>query len=89
MNIKPIGDRILVKVAKKEERTASGIIIAGGTESEKQNIGEIVALGKGQNLIEIKIGEKIIYNKFSGTEVKDNGENYLILNFEDVLAVIE
>ncbi len=89
MTIKPIGERVLVKPVKVEEKTASGLIIPGAADKEKPNLGEITALGKGDELKDIKIGDKIIYAKFSGTEIKDKDEKYLILNIEDVLAVVE
>ena len=89
MKIKPIGERVLVKLVKVEEKTASGIILPGAGDKEKPNIAEVVAVGTGEKLSEIKIGEKVVYSKFSGTEIKDGEDKYLILNIEDVLAVIE
>ncbi len=86
MNIKPIGKRLLVKPLKMEEKTSSGIILPGSENKTIPNMGEIVALG---GVDEVKMGEKIIYKKFSGTEVVDYGEKYLILEIEDVLAVAE
>lgn len=89
MNIRPIGERVLIKLVKVEEKTASGIILPGTGDKEKPNLGEVVAVGKGEKLSDIKVGEKVAYAKFSGTEIKDGEEKYLILNIEDVLAVIE
>lgn len=89
MKIKPIGERVLVKLVKLEEKTVSGIILPGSNEKEKSNIGEVIAVGKGEKVSEVKVGEKVVYSKFSGNEIKDGEEKYLILNIEDVLAVIE
>lgn len=89
MKIRPIGERVLVKPVKVEEKTASGIILPGAGEKERPNIAEIIAVGKGEKLEDIKVGERVVYSKFSGTEIKDGEEKYIILNIEDVLAVIE
>lgn len=89
MKIRPIGERVLVKPVKVEEKTASGIILPGAGEKERPNIAEVIAVGKGEKLKDIKVGERVVYSKFSGTEIKDGEEKYIILNIEDVLAVIE
>lgn len=89
MKIRPIGERVLVKPVKVEEKTASGIILPGAGEKERPNIAEIIAVGKGEKLEDIKVGERVVYSKFSGTEIKDGEEKYIVLNIEDVLAVIE
>lgn len=89
MKIRPIGERVLVKPVKVEEKTASGIILPGAGEKEKPNIAEVIAVGKGEKLEDIKVGERVVYSKFSGTEIKDGEEKYIVLNIEDVLAVIE
>ena len=89
MKIRPIGERVLVKPVKVEEKTASGIILPGAGEKERPNIAEVIAVGKGEKLEDIKVGERIVYSKFSGTEIKDGEEKYIVLNIEDVLAVIE
>lgn len=89
MKIRPIGERVLVKPVKIEEKTASGIILPGAGDKERPNIAEVIAVGKGEKLDNIKVGERVVYSKFSGTEIKDGEEKYLILNIEDVLAVIE
>lgn len=89
MNIKPIGKRILVKLVKEEEKTAGGIILPGAVDKEKPSIGNVIAVGNDKELSEIKVGQKVIYSKNSGTEIKDNDEKYLILNIEDVLAIVE
>lgn len=89
MKIRPIGERVLVKPIKVEEKTASGIILPGAGEKERPNIAEVIAVGKGEKLEDIKVGERVVYSKFSGTEIKDGEEKYIVLNIEDVLAVIE
>lgn len=89
MNIKPIGKRVLVKLVKEEKKTSGGIILPGAIDKEQPNIGNVIAVGTDKELAEIKVGQKVIYSKNAGTEIKDNDEKYLILNIEDVLAVIE
>ena len=89
MKIRPIGERVLVKPIKVEEKTASGIILPGAGEKERPNMAEVIAVGKGEKLAEIKVGEKVVYAKFSGTEIKDGDEKYLVLNIEDILAIVE
>ena len=89
MKIRPIGERVLVKPVKVEEKTASGIILPGAGEKERPNIAEVIAVGKGEKLEDIKVGERVVYSKFSGTEIKDGEEKYIVLNIQDILAVIE
>ena len=94
MKIKPLADRILVKPAPAEEKTASGIIIPD-TAKEKPMQGEVVAIGKGRisddcKLIapEVKVGDKILYGKYSGTEVTVDNVEYLIMRESDVYAIV-
>lgn len=95
MNIKPLSDRVLVKPLEEKEMVKGGIIIPD-TAKEKPQEGEIVAAGPGKlnekservNL-EVKVGDKILYGKYSGTEVKLSDENYLIMREGDILAVLE
>ena len=94
VSIKPLEDRILVKSVDAEQTTASGLVIPD-TAKEKPQEGEVLAVGPGrfedgQRLpLDIKVGDKVIYSKYGGTEVKYNGEEYLILSSRDVLAVLE
>jgi len=94
VTIKPLEDRILVKSVDAEQTTASGLVIPD-TAKEKPQEGEVLAVGPGrfedgQRLpLDIKVGDKVIYSKYGGTEVKYNGEEYLILSSRDVLAVLE
>ena len=95
MNLKPLGDRVLVKQDEAETATASGILIAS-TAQEKPQRGVVVAVGEGKldnngNLIApgVKVGETVIYSKYGGTEVEMDGEEYLILRADDIYAVCE
>lgn len=94
MNIKPLGDRIIIKVVESEETTKSGIVLPG-TAKEKPMQGEVLAVGSGEMVdgkkvpLEVKVGDKVIYSKYAGTEVKVDGNEYLIIRQSDVLAVIE
>ena len=90
MNIKPIGERVLLKPIKKEEKTKSGILLSSkSSNTYTNNEAEVVALGKGEKLEGIKVGDKVIFNKFSGNEIEDGDIKYLIVNADDILAVIE
>ena len=93
--IKPVADRILIKMVENEETTKSGIILAGGAK-EKPQVAEVIEVGPGINNIEgkelkmyIKKGDRVIVSKYSGTEVKYEGEDYLIIKQDDVLAIVE
>lgn len=94
MNLKPLADRIVVKPSEEEERTKSGIVLPD-TAKEKPQQGEVVAVGpgkwdeKGEKRIplEVKTGDKVIYRKYGGTEIKIEGEEYLILSEDDILAI--
>jgi chaperonin GroES len=95
MKIRPLGDRILVKRIKEEEQTKGGIIIPD-TAKEKPQEGRIVAVGKGKltetgKLVapEVKAGDTILFGKYSGSEVKVDGEEHMIMREEDVLGVLE
>ena len=94
VSIKPLEDRILVKPLDAEQTTASGLVIPD-TAKEKPQEGEVLAVGPGrfedgQRLpLDVAVGDKVIYSKYGGTEVKYDGQEYLILSARDVLAVIE
>lgn len=94
MNLKPLGDRVVIKVKEEESTTASGIVLPG-TAKEKPQEGEIVAVGSGELVdgkkvpLEVKVGDIVFYSKYSGTEVKINGDEYLIVKQNDILAIIE
>ncbi len=86
MKINPLGDRVLVKAKAVEEKTASGIYIPQ-TAQEKTQIATVVAIGDDES-IKVKVGDEVIHDKYAGTQFKDNGDEYLILNYADILAVI-
>lgn len=93
MNIKPLADRVIIKALPMEEKTKSGIIMPD-TAKEKPQEGEVVAVGpgkmeKGARLaLDVKVGDRVIYSKYAGTEVKYDGEEYLILKEADILAIV-
>jgi chaperonin GroES len=94
MKLRPLGDRVIVKPGEGEERTPSGLVIPD-TAKEKPQEGEVLAVGPGRweegkyIPLDVKVGDKIIYSKYGGTEVKIEGEEYLILSERDILAVVE
>lgn len=94
MNMKPIGDKVVVKPAKSEEKTQSGIVLPGSAQ-EKPHQGEVVAVGSGSLTdsgervpLEVMVGDRIVYSKYGGTEVKFDGEEYIILSEKDILVVL-
>ena len=95
MNIKPLGDRVVVKVLPGEETTKSGIVIPD-TAKEKPQEGEVVAVGSGRVLengqkveLEVKVGDRVFYSKYAGNEIKLSGQEYLIMNERDILGIVE
>ena len=88
--ITPLADRVLVQPSAAETKTASGIIIPD-TAQEKPQKGSIVAVGKGtkENPITVKVGDNVLYGKYAGTELKYDGEDYLIMKESDILAIIK
>jgi chaperonin GroES len=89
MNIKPLADRVVIRPAQAEEKTASGIIIPD-TAKEKPQRGEVVAAGAGkpEEPITVKIGDTVLYGKYSGTELTIDGEDVLIMRESDIFAII-
>ena len=93
MKLKPLGDRLIVRAIEEEETTASGIVLPD-TAKEKPQQGEIIAVGPGRFEkdkrvpMDVKVGDKVLYGKYSGTEVTIDNEQYLILRESDVLAVL-
>jgi chaperonin GroES len=94
MKIKPLADRVIIKPAAAEERTKGGIILPD-TAKEKPVVGEVVAVGpgkvsdEGKTLpLEVKVGDKVLYGKYSGTEVTYEGEEYLIMREADIFAIV-
>lgn len=94
MNIKPLGDRVVTKMAEAEETTQSVIILAGSAK-EKPQFAEVIAVGPGgvvdgkEVKMELKAGDKVIMSKYAGTEVKLDGEEYVIISQKDVLAIVD
>jgi chaperonin GroES len=93
--IKPLGDRVVIEALAKEEVTKSGIVLPD-TVKEKPQEGKVVAVGTGRTLengqkvaLDVTVGDKIIFSKYAGTEVKVEGKDYLIISERDILAVIE
>ena len=94
VSIKPLEDRIVVKSVEAEQTTASGLVIPD-TAKEKPQEGEVLAVGpgriddKGNRVpLDINVGDRVIYSKYGGTEIKHGGEEYLILSARDVLAIV-
>ncbi len=95
MKVKPLHDRVLVKRLEEEEKTKGGIIIPD-TAKEKPIKGEVVAVGPGRITddgkrieMSVKVGDKVMFNKYAGTEIKIEGEEYLIMREDDIVAIIE
>ncbi len=96
MDLKPLADRVIVKSLEAEEKTKGGIVLPD-TAKEKPQEGKIVAVGKGKvsdngdvRALELKVGDKVLYGKYSGTEITANdGKEYLIMREDDVLAVVK
>ena len=87
MIIKPLGERVLIKQTEQEEVTKSGIVLPGTASKEKPIIGEVLAIEA--KVEDIKVGNKVIFEKYSGTEIKDGEESYLILEKDNVLAIVQ
>jgi len=94
MTIKPLGDRVVIKSLETEETTKSGIVLPG-TAKEKPQMAEVLEVGPGGNVdgkeitMQVKKGDKVIYSKYAGTEVKLDGTEYIIVRQSDILAVVE
>jgi chaperonin GroES len=89
LNLKPLADRVIVEAAAAEEKTASGIIIPD-TAKEKPMQGTVVAVGGGKKdePMTVKVGDKVLYGKYAGTEITHNGTEYLIMRESDIFAVV-
>lgn len=94
MNIKPLADRVVIKMMEMEETTKSGIVLPG-TAKEKPQVAQVVAVGPGGNVdgkevqMYVKPGDKVLISKYAGTEVKVDGQEYTILRQSDILAIVE
>ena len=94
MKIKPLGERVVIKKLEAEQKTKSGIVLTG-TAKERPQEAEVVAVGPGAVVdgnrvpMDVKVGDKVWYSKYAGTEVKVDGEEYTILKQDDILAIVE
>jgi chaperonin GroES len=88
MKVKPLADRVMVKLDKNEAKTAGGIIIPD-TAQEKTQQGIVVDVGDDKDVIKVKAGQKVMYDKYAGTQIKIGGVEHLILKMSDILAVVE
>jgi len=95
MNIRPLHDRVIVR-RMEEERTSAGGIVIPDSATEKPQNGEIVAIGRGKILdngdvraMDVKVGDKVLFSKYGGTDIKIEGEDYLVMKEEDIIGVVE
>lgn len=94
MTVKPLSDRVLIKMEEAEETTKSGIVLAGSAK-EKPQVADVIAVGPGgvvdgkEVVMNVKVGDRVITSKYSGTEIKLDGEEYTIVRQSDILAVVE
>ena len=94
MNIKPLGDRVVIQKLEAETTTKSGILLTG-TAKEQPQEAKVVAIGPGAMLegkrvpMDVEVGNKVLYSKYAGTDVKVDGEEYIILKQDDILAIVE
>ncbi|NUE65877.1 MULTISPECIES: co-chaperone GroES [Snodgrassella] len=95
MTIRPLNDRVVVKRLEAEEKTASGIVLPGSA-AEKPDMGEVIAVGNGKLLkngdrqkLDVKVGDKVIFGKYSGQTVKVDGEELLVMREEDIFGIVE
>ena len=94
MTINPLADRVVIKMTEAEETTKSGLFLAGNAK-EKPQVAEVVAVGPGgivdgkEIKMEVKVGDKVLTSKYSGTEVKCDGEEFIIVKQSDILAIVE
>jgi chaperonin GroES len=88
MKVKPLADRVMVKLEKNEAKTAGGIIIPD-TAQEKTQTGVVVGVGDDKEVIKVSVGQKVMYDKYAGTQIKIDGEEHLILKMSDIIAVVE
>jgi len=91
MQLRPLGDRVIVKPLPKEETTKAGIILPGTVGKESRQEGEIVAVGTGEKIakLNLSVGQKVVFSEYGGSEIKVDGLEHKILNHDDLLAVIE
>ena len=94
MNLKPLGDRVVLKREEAEEKTASGLILAGSAKEQPQ-LAEVVAVGPGALVdgkrvpMDVKVGDKVFFAKYGGSEIKLDGVQYIVMSQSDIMAVVE
>ncbi|GMA46705.1 co-chaperone GroES [Tetragenococcus muriaticus] len=93
--LKPLGDRVLVEVSEEEEKTVGGIVLAS-TAKEKPQTGKVVAIGDGRTLengevaqVPVNVGDIVLFEKYTGSEVKYDGQDYMIFSAKDIVAIVE
>ena len=96
MNLKPLGDNVIVKPIEENETTKSGIVLPDTIDKEKPEKGEVVAIGQGKLMengqrasMNVKVGEKVMFKKYSPDEIKVEGEDYFVISESDIIAIIE
>ena len=94
LTVKPLGDRVFIKVSASEEKTAGGLYLPDAAK-EKPQVGEVVGVGPGKRnddggytALEVKVGDKVLYSKYAGTDIKLGGEDYVLLSEKDILAAV-
>lgn len=95
MNLRPLHDRVIIKRVEEETKTAGGIVLPG-TAAEKPSRGNVIAVGRGKILengdvrpLDVKVGDHVLFGKYSGSEVKVDGEDYIVMREEEIMAIIE
>ena len=90
MSIKPLADRVVIKMLEAEETTKSGIILTAKAQ-EKPQVAEVVAVGPGEKdvTMEVKVGDKVLISKYAGTEVKADGQEFVVVRQNDILVIVE
>ena len=94
MALKPVQDRVIVKYFETEDKTASGIVLPDSSK-EKTQQAEVIAVGSGKIVdgkevpVQVKLGDRVIYGKYTGTEIKYEGEKYLVINADDIIAIVK
>ena len=88
MKVKPLGDRVLLKADTGDEKTSGGLFIPQ-TAQEKTQTASVIAIGDDTETITVKVGDRVMHDKYAGTQIKIDGEEHLIVNFADVIAVIK
>ncbi len=88
MKVKPLGDRVLIKIEEAETKTASGLYIPQ-TAQEKTQTGVVEAVGDDKDLITVSVGQKVMYDKYAGTNLKIENDEYLVIRMQDIIAVVE